>query len=246
MSLVRALHAELLKLKRTLAFRVIFVLPFLVATLQFFIAWRTKKFPADFNLWDTMTTSSLQIWAVFMLPLLITLETALLNGIEHGDKQWKHIFALPVPRYSVYFAKVIVAQVLILISTFILAGLIVAVGIAAMQVRAELAGAGPPPYGWIAKNASLVWLASWLIISIHTWVSMRWSGFPIPLGTGIAGTFFALFAASASVGKYYPWLLPMNIFIEGRATTAIVLGVVGGVIAMLVGCFEFVRRDVLS
>ena len=246
MSLLRALHAELLKLKRTLAFRVIFVLPFLVAALQFFIAWRTKKYPPDFNLWSTLTTSSLQIWAVFMLPLLITLETALLNGIEHGDKQWKHIFALPVPRYSVYFAKVIVAQVLILISTFVLAGLIVVVGLAAMQVRPELVNSGPAPYGLIAKDAALVWLASWLIISIHTWVSMRWSGFPIPLGTGIAGTFFALFAASATIGKYYPWLLPMNIFIDGRATSAIVLGFVGGLIAMLIGCFEFVRRDVLS
>ena len=246
MSLLRALYAESLKLKRTLAFRVIFVLPFLVAFLQFFVAWRTKKFAPDFNLWETLPSTSLQIWGVFMLPLLITLETALLNGIEHGDKQWKHIFALPVPRYSVYFAKVIVAQVLVLISTFILAGLIVLVGIAVMQLRPELAGSGPPPYGWIAKNASLVWCASWLIIASHTWVSMRWSGFPIPLGTGIAGTFFALFAATAAVGKYYPWLLPMNIFVEGRATTAIVLGVAGGVIAMVVGCWEFVRRDVLS
>jgi hypothetical protein len=246
MSLLRALHAEILKLKRTLAFRVIFVLPFLVATLQFFIALRTKKIPADFDLWQTVTTSSLQIWAVFMLPLLITLETALLNGIEHGDRQWKHIFALPVPRYSVYFAKVIVAQVLILISTLVLAGLIVLAGVAAMSLRPEFAHAGLPPFGFIAKSALLVWLASWLIIAIHTWVSMRWSGFPIPLGTGIAGTFFALFAASASAGKYYPWLLPMNIFLQGRATTAIVLGVTGGIIATIIGCFEFVRRDVLS
>lgn len=246
MSLLRALHAELLKLKRTLAFRVIFVLPFLVATLQFFIAWRTKKFAPDFNLWETVTTSSLQIWAVFMLPLLITLETALLNGIEHGDRQWKHIFALPVPRYSIYFAKVIVAQALILISTFILAALIVVVGMAAMQVRPELANAGPAPYGSIAKYAAVVWLASWFIIAIHTWISVRWSGFPIPLGAGIAGTFFALFAASASIGKYYPWLLPMNIFIEGRYTSAIVIGVTGGIIATLIGCFEFIRRDVLN
>jgi hypothetical protein len=66
------------------------------------------------------------------------------------------------------------------------------------------------------------------------------------LGTGIAGTFFALFAASAAVGKYYPWLLPMNIFIEGRLTSAIVLGVAGGIVAVLIGCFEFVRRDVLN
>src|ERR1044072_1655685 len=118
MQMIRVLHAELLKLKRTLAFRVIFVLPILVALLQLFIVLKMKEFFKRF-----------QIWAVFMTPLLITLETALLNGIEHGDKQWKHIFALPVPRSYVYFAKIIVAQALILISTFMLAILSVLVGV---------------------------------------------------------------------------------------------------------------------
>jgi ABC-type Fe3+/spermidine/putrescine transport system ATPase subunit len=64
------------------------------------------------------------------------------------------------------------------------------------------------------------------------------------LGAGIGGTFFALFAAGASLGKYYPWLLPMNIFLEGRLRVAILLGVIGGLVAALVGCIEFVRRDV--
>lgn len=244
MSLFRALHAELLKLKRTLAFRVIFVLPLLVALLQFFIIFRTKKFPANFNLWETHGTNSLQIWAVFMLPLLITLETALLNGIEHTDKQWKHIFALPVRRHAVYLSKFIVAQGLILLATVVLAVLIVIVGVAATYLRPELANAGPVPFAWLAKHTAYVWLASWLIIAIHTWISMRWSGFPIPLGAGIAGTFFALFAAGAALGKYYPWLLPMNIFLEGRFTMALLLGVGGGIVAAFLGCAEFVRRDV--
>ena len=245
MSLLRALHAELLKLKRTLAFRVVFVLPLLVALLQFFIVWRTKKFPATFDLWQTLGTNSLQIWAVFMMPLLITLETALLNGIEHSDRQWKHMFALPIPRHSVYVSKVIVAQGLILISTSILSLLTIVVGIVATHLRPELANVGPIPFGWFAKYTTLVWATSWLIIAIHTWVSTRWAGFPIPLGAGIGGTFFALFAASASVGKYYPWLLPMNLFIDGRFTAAIVLGIVGGIVATLAGCFEFTRRDVI-
>jgi hypothetical protein len=226
MPLMRALHAELLKLKRTLAFRVIFVLPFFVALLQFFVIWRTKKFAPGFDLWQTHPTNSFQIWAIFMMPLLITLETALLNGIEHSDKQWKHLFTLPVPRRSIYFSKFIVALGLILISTMVLALLTV-------------------PYLTIAKQATLVWLAGWLITAIHTWISIRWSGFPIPLGAGIGGTFFALFAASASLGKYYPWLLPMNLFLEGRFTTALVLGIGGGVVAAFAGCFEFVRRDVM-
>jgi hypothetical protein len=227
-----------------LAFRVIFVLPFLVGLLEFFIIWRTKKFPAGFDLWQTMPRNSLQIWSIFMLPLMITLETALLNGIEHSDKQWKHIFALPVPRRSIYFAKFIVAQALILTSTVVLSILIVLVGISATYMRSELANAGPIPVLWIAKYTALVWIASWFITAIHTWISMRWSGFPIALGAGIGGTFFALFAASASIGKYYPWLLPMNLFLDGRFRAAIILGAAGGVIAAVVGCFEFVRRDV--
>lgn len=245
MSLLRALHAELLKLKRTLAFRVVFVLPLLVSVLQFFIIWRTKKFPAGFDLWHNVGTNSFQIWAVFMMPLLIALETALLNGIEHSDRQWKHIFALPVPRHSVYVSKVVVAQALIFISTLILSVLTILVGIVATYLRPELANAGPIPFGWFAKYTLLVWAASWLIIGIHTWISTRWSGFPIPLGAGIGGTFFALFAASASVGKYYPWLLPMNLFIDGRFNAALVLGITGGIVATIAGCLEFVRRDVV-
>jgi hypothetical protein len=189
-------------------------------------------------------SNSLQIWAVFMMPLLITLETALLNGIEHSDRLWKHLFALPVPRAAVYFAKFIVAQGLIFLSTLILVVLTVIVGVLVTSLKPELASAGPAPYLWIAKQAAFVWLASWLIIALHTWISMRWAGFAIALSAGVGGTFFALFAASASLGKYYPWLLPMNIFIEGRFTTALILGIGGGIVAALLGCFEFVRRDV--
>jgi lantibiotic transport system permease protein len=244
MSMLRVLHAELLKLKRTLAFRMIFVMPLLVALLQFFALWRSRKFGADFRLWETLPTNMLGVWAVFMMPLLITLETALLNGIEHGDRQWKHLLALPVPRHTVYLAKFVVAQALNAASTLFLCVLTVLAGLAIMQLRPELAGSGPIPFGRLARHAALVWLAAWLIVAIHTWVSIRWSGFAVALGTGICGTFFALFAASASVGKYYPWLLPMNVFSDERFAVALWLGALGGAFAALLGCLEFVRRDV--
>ena len=59
MSLLRALHAEVLKLKRTLAFRVIFVLPLLIALLQFLVILRTKTYARGFNLWQTHPTPDL-------------------------------------------------------------------------------------------------------------------------------------------------------------------------------------------
>jgi hypothetical protein len=37
----------------------------------------------------------------------------------------------------------------------------------------------------------------------------------------------------------------MNIFVEGRFAMALVLGIGGGILAAFLGCFEFVRRDVM-
>ena len=200
---------------------------------------------ADFNLWGMISRASLSLWAVFMLPLLITLETALINGVEHGEKQWKHIFALPIPRHAVYVAKFLIAQSLAAASTLILCALIAIVGLALTRLRPELPHSGAIPFVWILKHAAFVWLASWLIIAIHIWVSIRWAGFAIALGAGIGGTFFAIFAASAGMGKYYPWLLPVNIFIEGRFRVALLLGAGGGLVAAVIGCVEFARRDVV-
>ena len=99
----------------------IFVAPLLVALLQFFIGLNQRRIPAGFKLWDAVFQNSLSVWAIFMLPLLITLETALLAGVEHTEKQWKHLLALPVPRYTVYLAKLLTALLLMLAGTLLLA-----------------------------------------------------------------------------------------------------------------------------
>jgi hypothetical protein len=247
--LIPTLHAELLKLKRTLAFRMIFVAPLLVATLQFFITWNQRRIDSKFMLWETLSQNAMVVWAIFMLPLLITLETALLNGIEHSEKQWKYLFALPIPRYTIYVAKLFVAQVLALISTFVLCLFILIAGWILMLLRPELANAGIPNYGWMLKHTFMIWLASWLIIAIHTWVSIRWPSFTLALSTGVGGTFFALFAASARIGKFYPWLLPvntLNLLSAERIKPALILGALGGIVVATLGCIEFVRRDVSS
>jgi hypothetical protein len=245
LSIFRALHAEQLKLKRTLALRMVFVTPLLVATLSFFVLWQRRNVGPDFKMWELLSQVSLSSWAVFMMPLLITLETALLNGLDHGENNWKHIFALPVPRHAVYAAKLIVAQALILLSTLFLAVVTILIGLLFTRLRPEMANGDAPPYGWILKHAAMIWLASWLIIAIHTWISIRWKGIALALGAGIGGVFFAIFAAGARVGKFYPWLLPVNVLSNERIGMALWIGVLGGVAAAIVGCVEFVRRDVM-
>ncbi len=243
----RALRGEALKLKRTLALRMVFIAPVLVALLGLLaqsavIAHGRGDLARTF--WESHARGCLTIWAVFLLPLLITLETALLCGIEHAEKQWKHIFVLPLPRYAVYSAKFLVVQGLILVSTLVACLLILFSGWMLILAHPSLAGAGPPPVWSIVSSALQCWLAAGLILSTNLWIALRWPNFTVVLGVGIAGTFFALFAQSADASQYYPWLLPENVLLSGnRWVTALILGAGGGLVLALLSCIDFVRRE---
>ena len=243
----RTLSAEVLKLKRTLALRLIVIAPMLVALLSLLV--QTAAIAAGHGelaatLWESHKQTSLMLWSIFLMPLLITVETALLAGLEHAEKQWKHTFALPVPRYAIHFAKWSVTQALIAASTLLLCALTALTGWPLILWHPQLAAAGPPPIGSIVATALQCWLSAGMILSINLWIALRWPGFTVPLGAGIAGTFFALFASSAKIAAYYPWLLPLDVLSGGtRALIAIAIGAGGGAIVAILGCIDFTRRE---
>ncbi|MBI4908448.1 MAG: hypothetical protein HY820_32790, partial [Acidobacteria bacterium] len=54
------------------------------------------------------------------------------------------------------------------------------------------------------------------------------------------------FAASARVGAYYPWLLPVNAINQQapeRVMAAFWLGAGGGLVLAIAACIDFVRRE---
>ena len=106
---------------------------------------------------------------------------------------------------------------------------------------------GPIPWLWILGLTLLAYLASWLVLSIHTWISMRWHSFTLAIGVGIAAIFLGLLASSTEVGRVYPWSLPTDVvFGEGeRLPLAVALGIIGGIVVGMVGCWNVTHRDVL-
>ena len=243
----RALHGETLKLKRTLALRMIFIAPALMASLDLLVqsaAITRGRGDLAATLWESDLRGSLTIWALFLMPLLITLETALLCGLEHGARQWKQILALPLPRYAIYLSKFLMVQGLILLSTLVACLFIVLSGWILILWHPSLAAAGAPPVGSIVGRALQCWLAAGLILSANLWVALRWPSFTVALGAGITGTFFAVFAASAEALKYYPWLLPLNaVTSEDHLPVALLIGISGGVLVAVCGGIDFVRRE---
>src|SRR5574340_188865 len=108
-ALVRALSAELLKLKRTLALWLAFALPAVIVFLFFLNYFQRGEFliREDADSWKWLAQNVLILWSMLFLPLFTALETALLSGLEHSEKNWKHLFALPIPRWTIYTAKLL-------------------------------------------------------------------------------------------------------------------------------------------
>jgi lantibiotic transport system permease protein len=250
-ALGRALWAEALKTKRTLALWLAILIPLAVVLLQFMIffdrgqnAIRKGAVP-----WLDFIEQTLFFWALLALPLFITLETALLSNLEHRSNQWKRQFALPLPRWTIYAAKQLSGMAMIALSLLALSGFTVLAGLALQVVRPEIGLGLAIPWGKLMGNTGLIYLGSWLIISIHTWVGARWASFALASGVGIVMTIAGIVVINVDWGTYYPWIIPAalldNLVTGGLAVGRLLLGCLGGVVAAIIGGWEFTRRDVL-
>jgi hypothetical protein len=201
------------------------------------------------NAWLWLGQSTLSYWSLLMLPLFVALETALLAHAEHSNQQWKHLFALPVPRGAIYAAKQIVGMAIAGFSTCSLLAFTVVNGLLLRAVRPGIGLDAPIPWGRLAASAGLVCLGSWLLISLHTWVAARWSSFVVAMGVGIGMTVAGMVVVNWKWGRFYPWAMPgmmANQYMNGITPVAeLLFGSLGGLIVAIVGCWEFTRRDVL-
>ena len=138
----RALSAETLKLKRTLAVWMVLIAPSVVVALNFVMLLdRGENFMSQADTaWQALAQNILLFWALMMLPLFVTLETALLGGVDHNSQQWKHLYALPIPRWAIYAAKSIIALALIGASALVLWGETIAAGSVALCAVAAASG----------------------------------------------------------------------------------------------------------
>jgi hypothetical protein len=247
----RALSAEVLKLKRTLAVWMVLIAPSVVVGLNFaMLVDRGGQYlmEAD-SVWLEWEQNILIFWALLMLPLFVTLETALLGGVDHNSQQWKHIFALPIPRWTIYAAKLIVAVTSIGVSTLVLWGETIAAGLLLGAIRPEIPLGGLIPFGELLQPMLLTFLIAWCMIAVHQFVALRWQSFTFAIGFGIATAVINFMVIQSDKwNKFFPWSWSAYAFFEEGASflpTAVALGMAGGVIVGLIGMWIVSRREVV-
>jgi len=111
-----SLKNELLKLKNTFAFWITIISALFIPTIYFI--YYTVKYknliPTEgVNPWNKFMTDQIMTSASLLLPLFIVLLTSLIVQVEHKSSGFKHIFSLPVKKWSVYYGKLSVVLIYI-------------------------------------------------------------------------------------------------------------------------------------
>ena len=241
--MLRVLTVELRKLNRSLASALAIAAPGLIAVFTFFNILRGKTAQP----WDMWMVSAAGIWSFFMLPMSVTALTALIAHMEHGPRTWDHLRALPLPRWTLYAAKILsVFLVLAAMSVGVFAFTWAAVKLAVV-IKPELAPTGVFDASAYLTALGRMYLAATLVVVIQLWIALRWSSFVPGLVVGIGGTFFAVVATAAKVGVFLPWQMPVNMLAtEGwRLQTALGLGFGGGLVLLALMLWHLSRREVL-
>lgn len=249
-ALSRATSAEILKIKRTLALGLAFITPLAIVGLLFAASLMQQgEATPGFNAWDGFAQLIFTFWSLLMLPLFITLETALLSELESTEKHWKHLFALPIPRAVLYIAKLLVGAGLIALSTMVLWSGILLAGSSLRWLKPGAGFDASMPWFETLQTALLTWLAAWLILALHTWISLRWRSFTLSVGLGMIATVIGLFLTVSSErwSRFYPWALPsMAMSSDSHVVLQVLLlGIIGGSVVTIAGCWDMIRQDVL-
>lgn len=241
---VTAIAVEAYKLRRSLALVLAAAAPLFIAVFVFFNQLRFDE-PAS---WNMQLQTAAAIWAFFMLPMSVTALTALVAQAEHGSRAWAHLHALPVPRWHVYAAKLFcLLGLLIAMSLLLMLATLLAV-VAAGMAKPAIAALGSPDLAMYFALFGRIFLSAWLLLAVQLWVALYYASFVPALALGIGGTFFAVVATSAKIGVVLPWQIPVNQLASDpdRASLALALGCIGGIVAFAAMLWQLSGKEVLN
>ncbi|WP_394653059.1 ABC transporter permease [uncultured Sphingomonas sp.] len=229
--MIALVRAEVTKLLGSLALLLAVAAPALPALLVLLGMLGSKRTPT----WNSVYLSfALPVWSLFLMPMTIAAFVALVGQIEHRSRGWDHLLALPIRRWQLFAAKLIVTLGVIIGMT----ALMLAFATGAAALAGAIRGAmplGAIPWDMVLDRTAAMLVASAAFSVILLWTALRFASFVVPLGIGIAGVLVALSAMITRTDKadYFPWLLQVKVFQSPNPWTyALIGGVAGAVIAV--------------
>lgn len=189
--------SELLKIRKTSIWLLLFVSPLLSTFLGLF------DIPADSPTpWLERLSIMTLVHALLFFPLLTGVFSAFVCRYEHIGGGWKQLLSLPVSRSKVYIVKfLIVAGMLAITQALFLVGL--------LFIGYVKGFPHPIPWEPILKSVVGGWIACLPLAALQMLVSIGWSSFAAPMALNVIFTIpNILVANSEQFAPYYPWIQP--------------------------------------
>ncbi|CAM1367250.1 ABC transporter permease [Tenacibaculum xiamenense] len=246
---------ELIKLKRTFAFWLA-VISGIMIPLLFFIVYLVKYeklIPAEgVSPWNKFMLDQIRNSIPFLVPMFIVLITSLIIQVEHKATGIKHLFALPIPKWSVYYSKLFVVLSSIIASYIYFFIAILIFGSLLGVLRPELNFLEfQPEYFKYIKMLSLSFVASLGIVGLQFWLSFRFKNFIVPLAVGMIMVIIGLIASRAPEAIYFPYAYNILSISQGSngpqtfgVSTVLVYSVVFFLITSVAGYLDIRRLNV--
>lgn len=251
-ALACALRAESIKMKHTLALWLTLLTPGALVFLEVAAATqnqgRLSSLSPELNRWSLLFEDLFNIWVILIFPLFITLETALLGQVEHGNGTWKLVHTQPVPRWATLAAKQIWGLGLVALGMLALIGLTLVGGTLLDILMPELAIEPPIPWKEMFTQVGVALLASGVILGVHTWIALRARSFVVASAIGIGMTIAGLVLRGLAWTEYFPWSLPataLNNYYEGIGYGIyLIVGLSGWLVLSLIGNWHIGRLEI--
>ena len=192
MSILQSLRSEILKTKRTgplyLTLGAAAFAPFM-STLDIFLDGIDVDNKA--NILNEMLIKKFQMTGLVALPIFLILVCTLLPQIEYKNNTWKQVLTSPQTKFTVYAAKFINIQLLVVV--FLIANvLLMLLGVVILHfTEPSLNVLNQPLDGYNVLMARLYTYTGLLAICcFQFWLGLRFRNFIIPIAIGIACWFF--------------------------------------------------------
>jgi hypothetical protein len=204
-----SLKNELIKLKRTFAFWLT-IISAIIFPILFFIAYLLKHenlAPAvGVNPWEKFMTTQIENSIPFFIPMFIVLITSLIMQVEHKSLGIKHLFSLPVPKWSIYLGKLTIVIFAITTTYIYYYVTILLTGVLLGAIHSDLAFLDfQPEHLKFIKVLATSFIATLGIIGIQFWLSFRFKNFIIPLGIGMFLAIIGIILSQATQSIYFPY-----------------------------------------
>ena len=196
--LMRALHAEKIKLRRTpvwLAFVLLPVLPAVIGTFNYLANLGLLK--SD---WESLWTQHTLFFCYFFLPALLGVYCAYLWRLEHLDHNWNRVMTVPMPVWSLCLSKFLVALGL-LAGTVLWQGVLFILGGLLAGIRV------PIPWLQVMDWLTCGFLGGAAVLSLQLFLSLFIRSFAVPVAIALAGGICGLMATTQGWGLFFPYAL---------------------------------------